>query len=206
MNIYLHGADVLGGELVGMIDIADAQRKMNALKPVTVRVAKALLRGGQEAIEGALKGAKRPFYQADLPGGTARDNVKWKLKWHADHIAPVAGDPNRLYDAGDDLKKWTMQAFVEANAVEEGAAYLDEAWSAMWAEIGAALAALPAEVRQALAKAVSGTVEAVTGLPLWAWGLIAAGGTALLGFAAYKIANTRAGGAVAGVAARRWIG
>jgi hypothetical protein len=206
VNTYLHGLDVLGGDVIGLFDIQAEQKQMNALKPVTVRVAHALLAGGQTAINGAIAAAKQPFYKADLPGATARDNVMWKLKWHEATLAPLTGDPNRLYSAGEDLKKWTMQAFIEANAVQEGAAYLEQAWTQMWVEIGQALAAIPAEVRQALIKAASGAVQAVTGLPLWAWGAIAVGGTAALGFIAYKFANTRAGGAVGGVVARRYIG
>lgn len=205
MSHALHGVDILGGNVIGFVDIAAEQKQMNALKPVTVRVAHALLKGGQLAINGAITGAKQPWYKADLPGATARDNVFWKLKWHEQSLAELPpGDPNRLYAPGEDLKKWTMQSFIEGNAVEEGAAYLDQAWTTMWKEIGDAIAALPAEARKALASATSGVVESITGLPLWAWAGIAVGGTAALGYLLYKFANTKAGAAAAGAATRRF--
>lgn len=204
-NAYLHGTDILGGDVLGFVDIQAERARMNALKPVTVSVARALLHGGQVAINGAITDAKQPWYKVDLPGDTQRQKVLWKLKWHQDQLAPMAGDPNRLYKPGEDLKTWAMQAFIEGNAVEEGARYLENAWQAMWAEIQVAIAAIPAQVRQALISAASGTVEAVTGIPLWGWSLIALGTVAGLGWIVWKLANSKAGAAAAHVAARRYL-
>lgn len=177
-------AEVLGG-----YDIASWQKQMNELKKVTILMAQVLVARGQEAIDGAIKASKQPWYKSDLPGETARNTVKGKLQWHADNLAKLApsawstyqkfqSDPDAfkkagaqlqaIYAPGSDLMKWVMQAFVEANAAEEGAAYLAAAWSAMWREIGAAIAALPAEA----AKAVKGMAAGLK------WGLII-GGSAL---------------------------
>jgi len=205
----LQGEDILGEDaydVLGMFDIASAQRKMNALpKKVTVRMAKALLAGGQEAITGAQAIAA----QKSLPGGTARDNVAAHLSWHNDKLARMTGSPNAFYDPGQDLAKYVMMAFIEANAAEEGATYLDQAWSQMWQEIANAIAALPSDIRKAVVSAASGAIETITGLPVWAWALIAVGSVGLLGFLAYKIigaaANSKAGAATAGVLARRYL-
>ena len=191
--------------LIGMIDIQSAQAEMNALKPVTVRVARALLTGGQKAIDGAIAGAKQPWYKSDLPGVKRRDEVAGKLRWHAETLAKITGDPNALYRSGDDLKRWTMNAYIEANAVSEGAAYLNMAWSQMWQEITAALAAIPRQVRDAMIAAASGTVEAVTGIPIWGWfalGIATLVGTGLL---VWKLVTSKTGTAITGVAIRRYL-
>jgi hypothetical protein len=205
-------AEVLGMvDIIGLVDINQAQRQMDALTPVTIGVANSLVRGGMQAINGAIAGAMRPgadramFGMATtLPGETARKNVLGKLKWHQDNIASFV-DQNMLYPNFLDLKKWVMQAWIEGNAVETGAAYLDTAWSTMWAEIRTALAAIPAQVRTALSKAASDIVKNVTGLPIWAWLLIGTGIICLVGGIAYVIINSKAGAAVAGVAARTYM-
>jgi hypothetical protein len=189
-------------EILGMFDIAQAQNNMDDLKPVTVEIAKLLLRGGQEAIDGAIKGAKQPWYKPDLPGDKRRDNVMWKLRWHADTLGRLAGSmPHTTYVSGDDLKKWVMAAYIEANAVEEGAAYVEQSWNRMWTEIRDQLAKIPKAVREAAANAV----YTITGVPVWGWVVGAIGVVGILGWAIYKLANTRAGGAVAGVAVRRYL-
>jgi hypothetical protein len=192
-------ASVLGeiGELLGFIDIQASQRQMDGLKAITVGVARALLDGGQRAIAGAIAGAKQPWYKPDLPGDAARKNVEGHLKWHQDEIAKAGANEIAPYPPGPDLKNYVMRAFVEANAVEEGAAYLSAAWVAMWAEIATELAKIPAEVRQAIADAANYVVQSVTGLPLWAWSLIIAGGVGVVGYGAYRVLAGPAGGAVA---------
>lgn len=179
--------------VIGGYDIAAWRKQMNELKQVSILMAQVLVARGQEAIDGAIKASKQPWYKKDLPGETARNTVKGKLQWHADNLAKMAPsawstyqqfqtDPDAFkkagaqlqafYPSGADLEKWVMQAFVEANAAEEGAAYLAAAWSAMWREIGAAIAALPAEA----AKAVKGMAAGLK------WGLIIGG--SVLGVAA----------------------
>ena len=190
--------------LIGLIDIQSSQRRMNELKPVTLAVARALLSSGQEVIAKAVSVAKQPWYRSDLPGESARNKVYGKLQWHAAQLGAQHDDPNTvMYASGDDLKKWVMQAFIEQNASDAGAeaaAWLEIKWNAMWEKIAAALASIPRQVRAALISAASGTIEAVTGLPLWAWLTILIGGTAVVGFIAYKLffaaANTKAGVAV----------
>ena len=177
--------------VVGAFDFNVEQRKMDQLKVVPVSVAQALLAGGQAAIDGAIQGAKKD----DLPGDNSRSIVKGKLQWHANALASLANTPNAIYASGPDLKHWTMMAFRESNAVEAGAQYVGAAWSRMWQEIAAALKALPAEIR----KQVGDVVKLVTGLPLWAWGAIAAGTLVAIGGAVYALANTKAGAAAVGM-------
>jgi muconolactone delta-isomerase len=84
-------------------------------------------------------------------------------------------------------------AFREANSVEEGAKYIDQAWSKMWTEIAEEIKKLPAMLRDK----VGDTVKILTGLPLWAWITIGVGTLAVVGGGIYALANTRAGAAVA---------
>jgi hypothetical protein len=174
----------------GMEDIAAKQRNMNDLKPVVLEIARILLKGGQEAIAGAITGAKQPWYKSDLPGDTARKNVQAHLQWHAQKLSMMMGDPlTTIYDSGDDLKKWVMQAYIEGNAVEEGAAYLEAAWQAMWGEIETKLKAIPkwvgnaatSIVKEALKSAGEGAAEAL-GIPTW---LLYTAGAAVVGAVGY---------------------
>lgn len=203
MLTYSRGLDVLGGSVViGMFDIGNAQRNMNDLKPVTIEIARILLQGGQDAINGAVSGAKQPWYKSDLPGDTNRKEVAGKLQWHASNLAKFSSSsPAMVYPSGDDLKKWTMAAYIEANAVEEGAAYLEDSWQKMWSEISSKLKAMP----RAALSTTGDVVETVTGVPVWAWALGGVGVVALLGFAIYKLANSRTGATIAGVAVRRYL-
>lgn len=166
MNVsYLHGLDSLGCEIFGgdAIDIAAKQREMNALNPVTVAAALNLLRGGQDVINAARS-------HSNLPGGTARDNVYWKLQWHENELKKFA-DKNAVYPSGADLKRWVMQAFIEANAVGEGTATMSRAWDQMWVDMGHNAA----ELGQSTLTTAKWTVAVTVGL------------VGLVGYAAYKI-------------------
>ena len=187
--------------VVGAFDFNVEQKKMYQLKVVPVSVAQALLQGGQAAIDGAIQGAKQPWYKADLPGDNSRANVKGKLQWHANALAPLANTPNAIYASGPDLQHWVLMAFRESNAVEAGAVYIDAAWKQMWTDIAVALKALPAEIR----KAVGDIVQLTTGLPVWGWALAATGVLVVLGGAIYAALNSKAGAAVAGVAAKTYM-
>ncbi len=165
------------------------QRQMGALKQVPVSVARALLRGGQDAISHA----KSVAAAKSLPGSTDRDTVFYKLQWHQNELAKLS-DPNAMYAPGNDLKTWVTAAFRESDVADIGAGWIANAWNVMWSDIGKAIAALPALLRDEMKKAV----ENITGVPLWA---LAVGGVGLVGLAAffvYKMANTSAGAAVAG--------
>ena len=175
-----------------MIDIAEKQRQMTALKAMPVSVAKTMLRSGQLVIARTIQTAALE----GLPGPAAREKVRGKLKWHASTLSKFS-DPNAVYASGDDLRKWVMQAYIESNAVEEGSAYADQLWSEMWTEIKQNMAALPAKAREAVIKAASGALETVTGIPTWAWGVGAAIGLGLIGFVGYKIVTGPAGAMVA---------
>jgi hypothetical protein len=189
-------------------DIATAARQMDSLKVVPVGVAKALLKGGQNAINWAIAGAVKKInlstwfppalalqiaanvtdliqQGSSLPGATNRSNVYWKLQWHQNALK-TAGADSITYTAADDLKKWVMQAFIEANAVAEGTQVMGAAWSDMWTDAYAAIAAMPAqagaaivEVRKQVGDIVNNVVESGTGIPLWGWALI--GGVTLGG-------------------------
>lgn len=149
-------------DLLGAVDTGAWQRQMNTLKQVPVSVARILLRDGNDAIARAQTIAS----SKKLPGDTARSNVAWKLKWHEEALAKET-NPHAMYASGDDLKKWCLAAYVEANAAEEGALWIGQAWSKMWNEIGAAIAALPA----AIASKVNETAGALFGMPGWVVGL-----------------------------------
>lgn len=183
-------------EVLGMIDIGSAQKQMNTIGQVTAGIAQLLLKGGQTAINGARTTASAK----NLPGGTARDNVYWKLQWHQSALAPLAGTPNAIYGSGDDLKHWVMQAFIEANAVEEGAAYLDAAWTQMWNDIKIAIAALPA----AVAKVVTEGAEGLETTTKWIIGGVCVAAGVLL-FAIYKTINGPLGKHVATHVADRYL-
>jgi nitrate reductase NapE component len=170
---------------------------MDALKQVTVSIAEPLLRGGQTAINNAINGAKQPWYKPDLPGDNSRAIVKGKLDWHASTLAPLASTPNAMYASGEDLKQWVLAAFREANAVEEGSAQLQKAWDQMWSDIADAAKALPKEVAKFVGDVSSNVVKGLTGLPIWAWALIATGVVGALGFFIWALARTPAGTAVA---------
>lgn len=187
-------------DVLGMFDIAVRQREMNGIKIVPVRIGRVLLKSGQEVINRAraVAGAK------GLPGGKARDNVYYHLQWHQNALANASG-PDAIYGSGDDLKKWVMQAFIEANAVEEGAAHIDAAWSQMWADIAQAMSELPVTVAKAVGKAGGGLIEGVTGLPVWAWVLIGIGTAGLLGFFIWALARTPAGVIATRNATRRYL-
>ncbi len=161
------------------IDIAAYQRQMNTLKQVPASVAQIMLGSATQAITSAIARATA----LNLPGAQTRDNVMWKLRWHQDQLAPRADlHPETIYPHGDDLKKWVLAAYVEANAVEEGAGWITGAWSRMWSEIGAALARLPV----AVAAKVNETAGALFGIPLWAMALGALG----VGAVAYSVGPT----------------
>lgn len=189
-------ADVLGQEVLGFIDIQQSQRQMNDLKAVTVGVAQALLKGGYDAINGAIRRAQ----EKGLPLASSRDKVLGKLNWHRDNLGKFA-DRMAPYPSANDLKTWVMQAFIETNAVEEGSLYADQAWAQMWNEISTELAKMPQKIREETAKVIAN----VTGIPVWGWALVATGGLVLIGGVLYAIINSRAGATVAGIAAKRYI-
>jgi len=182
---------VTPSDVLGMFDLQQVQRDLHGLT-VTVEIARILAKSGSDVIAQAIAGAQQPWYKSDLPGETERKNVQDHLQWHVATLGRITGDPRSLYASADDLKKYVVMAFVDANAVEEGAAYLDAAWTAMWNEIQEKLRAMP----KAMLKAAGNTVEWFTGVPLWAW---IAGGVAtagLVGYAGWKVLNAPVGQAV----------
>jgi hypothetical protein len=185
---YLLGSDALCADVLGFIDIGSEQRKMNDLRPVTVEIAKTLVRYGQEIIADAISSANQPWYKADLPGATSRKNVQDHLQWHANNLSSYTS-PTAIYPNGDDAKLWTMRAYIESNAVAEGGAATQQAWAAMWVEINAGLK----KIGKAAGSAARALVEGVTGVPIWA---LAVGGvtlTVLLGVLAFKVMNSSVG-------------
>jgi hypothetical protein len=190
--------DVLGDDItvLGYIDIQQAQRQMNSLKAVTIGVAQVLLKGGFEAIDGAIRTAQ----SKKLPNLKTLENMRGKLIWHRDNLGKF-GDRNAPYRDANDLKRWVVDAYVQANGVEEGALYIDQAWTTMWNEISSELAKIPQKFRDEAANAV----QNITGLPVWAWGLVAGGVLVLIGGVVYMLANSKAGAAVAGIAAKTYM-
>lgn len=192
-----------GVDAVGAYDVAAFSRQMNRLKQVTASVARALLKGGTRAIDLAIATAKGRFYQTTLPGGTAREEVKAHLAWHAAELAK-ATDPTATYAPGEDLKRYVFMAFVEANAAEEGRARMNQMWSEMWDEIGEAILALPGKIADAVMSIPNRIVQGITGIPLWGWSLILLTGVGLLGYAAFRLLKP-AVPAIVGAAADRYL-
>ncbi len=210
--------DMLGADetLVGEYDIADKRRQMDSIKKITVSIARAMLRGGQQVAAATVETAKGGFLQRELPGITSLKKTASHLDWHAAELAKL-GDPTAFYAPGEDLKKWTMQAFIDANAVEEGRASQEQIWQDMWTDIGAALIALPGDVAQGVGKAVGQVVKAAAsglaggltegiaegvGIPRW---ILFAGGAALVvgvGLGLFKILLVAAPAVVPAVVGR----
>ncbi len=181
-SLYKQGVDILGESVfVGAFDIQAEQRRMNGLKNVSVDQARALLKGGQIAIDQARKIIK----DKNLPNKTPAENVYYKLQWHADALKR-AGAPTSLYGSSEDLKTWAMRAFIEEDAAEFGAGMADANWNALWSDMGdRALAA--AMIPAAAAQTAANTVKTLTTIPPWAWILGGTAVTGLVGFGLYKI-------------------
>lgn len=175
-------------EVLGAFDVQLKRREMVGLRVVTISIAQALLGGGQRAIDLARQLAQKYSFPTDNVKDI--DKAHWKLKWHEAEIAKQAATPQALYSHANDLKEWVIQAFIEANAAEEGAwthegMTVAQMWTDMWYVVQKELAKLPEAIR----RGVSAGVYAVTGVPMWAW---IVGGTAfvgLLGFASYRLAT-----------------
>jgi hypothetical protein len=134
---------------------------------------------------------------------TSLQNTLGHLQWHATELGKYT-DPTAIYPNGDDLKKWTMQAFIDSNSVEEGRATQELIWNALWTEIGEELAKMPSKIVAAVVKLPGQALELVTGVPTWVWWV---GGSVLVvgvGLGIWKLI-TLATPAVAGVAARRYL-
>lgn len=134
-----------------------------------------------------------------FPRAARREEVQGKLRWHTENLAKVSpsvwaiysgytnGDKeafkkaaaqiSSIYGSGEDLKKWVMEAFIEANAAEEGGAAIAKAWEAMWTEIAAALAALPKLIADQAGKVIT----SVAWYLKWTYWLAIAGGVLALG-------------------------
>lgn len=184
--------------IFGYFDIAVEQRKMNGLKNVTVGIARTLLKNGQAAITKAIDVGQ------NLPGPTARQNVMWKLQWHADQLSGLS-NTTATYASGDDLKKWVMQAFIEWNAVEEGSGEIEQMWSDMWSEIGSQIAQLPATIARNVVSVVEDTTDKAASISKWVVaGAVVLGGGILYGL--YKVITSDTGRAVATTATGVYLG
>jgi hypothetical protein len=121
--------------------------------------------------------------------------VQDHLKWHEDNLKKFS-DLKAPYPGGEDIKKWTMRAYIENNAVSEGNWFFS--WQAMWDRIKVALSQAIRDGVKFAASATGEVVSTVTGVPTWVWlvgGAVVVGG---VGYVGYKAANTRAGAAVVG--------
>jgi hypothetical protein len=201
----LHDVETIFG-----LDVGALQDQFNTLKQVPVSVANILVKNGTDAINHAISVAnsKHSIITGDFPGGSDRAIALGKMQWHANNLLSFT-DPNAMYPSGDDLKKSVLSAYMESNAADEGAAWIENSWNQMWSDVKAAIAALPQEAKAAVTatssyvgdlvhSAASSLVESATGVPIWAW---AVGGAAILGiagFAAYKILAGPTGGAIVG--------
>lgn len=198
-------------DVLGMADLATITDNLQALTPITIDVARTLCKSGQDVIGAAIAkaipdaSAFPSAYQAaataegTLPGGTERKEVQDALALHASSLSRY-DDKNAAYPWGQDLKTQVIKAYVDANSVDEGAAYITAAYNAMWAEIQGKLRAMSKEALATATAATADMVSAATGVPTWAWAVGGAAVVGILGFIAYKLA-----GPVMGVAARRYL-
>jgi hypothetical protein len=207
---YVDELELLAVDLVGEYDIAEKRQQFNTLKQVPVCVARALLRGGQQVAAATIEIAKGGIFQRELPLLNTLKGTQAHLAWHQAQLDKLQ-DPAALYAPGEDLKKWVMQAFIDANAVEEGRAHQEQIWRAMWSDVGEAIASLPADAAKAVGQVARGLAQGIVsgaadglGVPPW---VLWAGGAAALGLAGlgvYKLVAAAAPVAV-GVAARRYL-
>jgi hypothetical protein len=187
-------------DLVGAYDIDKFAKKMAELKAVPVSVAQALLQGGQAVIAWAnqhavhvdmIPGAAVPVPTV-LPGQTGRDEVVSNLDRHAVAITKLTFTPNTPYGDAHDLEKWVTQAFIEANAVDEGNAYIDQAWDQMWSDMESRLASLPKEAYD-VAKAIydkgKAAVETVAWYASVTFWIVAIAGLLVAGGLAYGLSR-----------------
>lgn len=179
----------VSGDAPDAFDIAAETQKMNSLKQVPVSVAQVLLRNGQGAINHAMQSAKAN----NLPNQNTLSTNYYKLAWHQSELAKYAATPFALYPSADDLKKWVLEAFINSNATDVGAAWINDGLQKMWSEIRTAIAALPAAARAA----VSSAIENITGVPTWAFAVGGVAVVSLVGYAVYKIAMGPTGQAAA---------
>lgn len=169
--------DLLGADCLGAYDIAPKQRFLNAIKKVPVAMARTLVNNALNVTTTTLEMAKRgvsfdisksllPSVQSELPGINSLKKTQEQLQRHAEALSRFS-DPAAIYPDLVDLKKWVMQAWIDANAVEEGRAMQERAWEQMKEEIKRELKQFP-----------NALVEELTGVPIWMW---AVGGLAALG-------------------------
>lgn len=107
-----------------MFDIADVQRRINKVTKLTYAQAIFMVGTGQGAIIDAIRAG------ANLPGQQTRSNVKAKIDALLLFFQGQAagGKADQLIGGANllEAKKWTVQAFIEANAVGEGAKYAEQ--------------------------------------------------------------------------------
>jgi hypothetical protein len=140
---------MLGADAAVPFDIGSIQQKFNALKSMTIAQSRAMVTQGINVINRAMDVGSGHWYEpgSTQPGGSNREEVHGHLNWHVENLStgPLASaDPNSQYPSFDDLKHWTMQAFIEANAVAAGDTYLQSARTQMWSDVGTGVAQIPA--------------------------------------------------------------
>ncbi len=155
-------------EVLGMFDITSAARRMSGLKTVSVEIAKILIQRSMPVIKTAID------FGAGMPGNETRKNTLAHIEWHANELINQVRNGaklNSVYAPGNDLKKWALQAFIEANGVEAGLDAAAANWNAMWEEITEALKNLPETAAKAVVSAAAGVakgaVEGAFGVPWW---------------------------------------
>jgi hypothetical protein len=190
------GLDIIGARtkqtLVGAFNLSAVGQNFASLKQVPVSVAQVLLVGGQGAIDSARKLVDLFNLHGD-GGDKKRDEVYWKLQWHQTELAKYASTPHAIYPSGADLKDWVEQAFIAYNAAEEGAGtnVVAKAWDDyvdMWDRVGAAIAALPGEVAQAI-KTAAGAAGTAVKTVWWTTVALVGGAALIVGLIAWKLVS-----------------
>lgn len=196
------GLDLLGADVgdVGYVkaQVAAFRTRLDKV-PVTVSVARAVVARAWRMIDQArqivaAQGAR------SLIGPRMIEAPAEHILWHRDKLAalPAAADPNAIYESADDLRKWAGEAYGILMTATQERALQERIRDEFWRDVGQAIKDLPARLRP-------GNLFAwLTGLPLWAWALIAVGGAgAIVGVAAWFLRP--AVPTVARVAAERYL-
>ncbi len=200
---------VSGLMCLGADDTLDARAKLarariQAIQPVTLAVALKITEDGLKAANKALEIVKSDAYKKSTAGVTALTEegvgrYYWQLKWHQDNLVKlVAGkDAKALngtaYADADDLKRAAGSAVTELLVADFGATFFDRVNDEFWGDVETGLKQYAKQV----AEGVTNPIKTITGLPLWAWLVIALGGVLLLTVGGYFIATRTALGKVA---------
>ena len=144
--------------------------------------------GWTERAEAAIKA-----HPDTLLGPATYEMPRGHVKWHLDYIAKrkffegALGPDKIAYDKSEDLKKWVSACYRIMVAADQDSALRDSIRDELRSDLIDAVVSAPGRAADMALAAPGKVVESATGLPLWAWSLLAVGGVGLLGYGVVKI-------------------